>query len=168
MNTENKDVKGKGRQILGWALAVVGGLLIMVCGYYIVKYKIINFLIVYASFMWDGDFYTTSIFEWFLIILLLDIGISLLILGIRRITHKRKINRARIAGWILLIIGSPFLSFSLINFIGQIYDIVINQEHPNTERSWLITELVIGLSLVIVGIWPLLRREKQQSSDLGI
>jgi len=157
-------------QFEGWLLVILGWLFTVAGAYFV--FININYLIEYASIMWDGDIYFSTIIEWCLIIWLFDIGVTSLILGIRRITHKGKINQRRIRGWILLIIGSPIISFSCIIPSAQIYQIIANPSSKITIVEigsyiyWPILEIVISIPLVILGFWQLFRKEKIPLSDL--
>jgi len=155
MNTGAKDITG--------FISIIGGIFMLIGGYLIII-NITDFIDA-APFMWDGDFFFGTMFTWFPIILLLNIGVSLLLLGNLWIIPGGKFTKHRISGWILLIIGWPFMAFGCFVPVAAVYQMISDPSYEMSIGEIIsdiyipVPELVIGVLLMISGIWFFTHKE---------
>jgi hypothetical protein len=145
MNTENKEVKGKSHQILGWILAIIGGVF-TVFGIFVLIIKIL---------FGEGT-------DWYLSVLNISVpcwllGVPLLIIGIRRIKNvgqneniARKNKKQLIWGWIAAIVGGLLAMLVMDAMFMSIFG-------EGTDRSSGILTcgvpgLLLGVIFLIIGV----------------
>lgn len=148
MNTENKEVKAKSYRIWGWILGIAGGLFMLL--------GILSFM------MMVGASYH-EIFEVGLVCFppSIILGIPLLILSYRIINSKRNMENSRIWGWFSLILGAFFVLSSIWVDVG------VNLFYSQQIEFSMILFIVIGILLVIPGIWLLTSKREMSSSTPG-
>jgi uncharacterized membrane protein len=145
MAAENMEGEGKSNRIWVWLLGIVGGLFTL--------------LGLFSGLMMVGaDIHETYEMGFICFTPSLAIGVAFLILFVKVISQKEKLENRRIWGWILVIFGC-WLILSTI-WLYWIAGFLLYRQPPPEISIGYILVMVTGIVLFILGIWLLPRKKK--------